>query len=241
MKHLGEEPGENLWYAVSEDPNSLQKMKTLIANGADVNYSDPDLNCGTTPVMRAVNVNNPAALQMLVDSKADVNAAREVDGLTALIEAAARDRKECVDILMRSGANTEARLTAGNLAGMTALQIAEHFQHTSVANALKNGPSLIDSLMQWKPIRSIISIFTTEQQQVPKTPDSEDAVEPPRDKLPGEVTIRMGILSDGKTTTIHVEPLDTVLSMKTKIQDKTGVPLGHFMLLTMRGSNCRQG
>ena len=72
-----------------------------------------------SPLADAAQAGDKAAVQKLIQAKADVNAA-QVDGATALHWAIYRDDSELVDVLVRAGANVKA----ANREGMSPLAMA---------------------------------------------------------------------------------------------------------------------
>ena len=67
-------------------------------------WSSPTAQNRRSPLADAAQSGDKAAIQKLVQAKADVNAP-QVDGATALHWAIYRDDGELVDVLVRAGAN----------------------------------------------------------------------------------------------------------------------------------------
>jgi ankyrin repeat protein len=108
--------------------NDLEAVKTLLAQGANVNGSSGD---GYTAVMYAAFYGNSETVEYLLDHGADVNA-RDKNGLTALIEAAKQNLDAgdviasyvgTIKALLKKGADVNAR----DKEGLTALAYAEKY------------------------------------------------------------------------------------------------------------------
>ena len=82
-------------------------------------------------VADAAQKGDRAAVQKLIQQKADVNAA-QVDGATALHWAVYRDDAQLLDLLIRSGANVKA----ANSEGVTPLSMAALYGNTAVIDRL---------------------------------------------------------------------------------------------------------
>ncbi len=80
---------------------SLQTVRTLIKQGADVNAKAGD---GSTPLLQAVDYGNLEIARALVAAKARVDIANDF-GVTPLLHAARTGNAEMVDLLLRAGAN----------------------------------------------------------------------------------------------------------------------------------------
>ncbi len=68
-------------------------LSRLIKAGADPNEANP---YGETPLMYASRNGNPAAIKVLVDAKANVNAAEKLRGTTPLMWAAEQAHPEAI-------------------------------------------------------------------------------------------------------------------------------------------------
>ena len=133
---------------------ALQALETLLAAGADLTLTSDD---GTTPLMVAAGLGrctfNPninrgarspdaeAAVTMLLDAGADVNAVNEGD-FTALHGAAFRGLNEVIQILVDRGANINAR----DYRGRTAFRIAEGSKQSFQFQAYSDTAAFIKSL-----------------------------------------------------------------------------------------------
>ncbi len=94
----------------------VETMKALIDAGADVNLR---VNRGVTPLMAACGP-YPAAVRLLLENGAEVNATDEIENFTALMYAATEGLSPVVDILLEHGADPSMvdvdNDTAGNFA-----------------------------------------------------------------------------------------------------------------------------
>ncbi len=95
----------------------LEKLKSLIAAGADVNASNRN---GRTVLMSAVYYRNKAIVRELLSEGVNVDAV-DSQGRTALMLAVANNRVEMVNLLLASGADVKIEDKKQN----TALTIAE--------------------------------------------------------------------------------------------------------------------
>jgi ankyrin repeat protein len=106
-------PGDALYSAIRN--NDLATLQALLKGGADPNMSDP--RGGTTPLMHAAAVGSTAAMTLLLDNGAKVNATNAT-GATALMWAATEIEK--VRLLLARGAD----VNIASQRGRTALQSA---------------------------------------------------------------------------------------------------------------------
>jgi ankyrin repeat protein len=88
---------------------SLEKIKTLLAEGGDVNAKG---NYRRTVLMNAARSGNLEVVKFLIDKGADVNA-RTIQGRTALIDAAWGGNLEVVKLLIDKGADVNAKRQDG--------------------------------------------------------------------------------------------------------------------------------
>ena len=129
-------------------------IEALLAAGADLKLTSDD---GTTPLMVAAGLGrctfNPninrggrspsaeAAVTVLLDAGADINAVNEAD-FTALHGAAFRGLNEVIKILVDRGANINAR----DYRGRTAFRIAEGSKQSFQFQAYSETAAFIKSL-----------------------------------------------------------------------------------------------
>lgn len=78
----------------------IEKIKSLIAGGADVNAKD---NNGNAPLHYAVILANKDVIDLLIVNGADVNV-KDDQGRTALYWAKEQDNSELIDLLLKYGA-----------------------------------------------------------------------------------------------------------------------------------------
>src|SRR5213594_4313235 len=86
---------------------------------------------GPSDVADAVMKGDKAALRLLLQKKADVNAT-QIDGATALHWAVYRDDLEAADLLIRAGAKVDTT----NREGITPLAMASLYGNVSMINKL---------------------------------------------------------------------------------------------------------
>lgn len=110
-----------------------EKVKELIASGADVNAKAPNMG---TPLLYACTVGNAEAARLLINAKADVNAAGDT-GYTPLMMACQTGNKELAELLVAAGADVNAKhVMNGQETGLTPLKIAQSGGHTEIAALL---------------------------------------------------------------------------------------------------------
>ena len=96
-----------LWLAAEN--GSAPMIERLLAAGADANVELPE---GETPLMTASRTGSMAGVRALIDAGADVNAAERSRGQTALMWVVAQGHDDIAGILVRHGADVEARSKA---------------------------------------------------------------------------------------------------------------------------------
>jgi uncharacterized protein len=105
---------------------TLGCVAVLLLSGAGVT-----IGAGSSDVADAVMKGDRAALRLLLQQKADVNAP-QVDGATALHWAVYRDNLETANLLIRAGANARA----ANREGVTPLAMASLYGNAAMIGAL---------------------------------------------------------------------------------------------------------
>lgn len=109
----------DLMCAIQE--KNLDKVKELIANGADVNAKDKSGN----PVWTyAIRTENKEIMQALIDAKVDLEAQNK-DGKTALMAAIFNSHNDMAKFLIEKGADVNARSTHKSTKDMTPLFFAK--------------------------------------------------------------------------------------------------------------------
>ena len=104
MKRFIQLPEEGLWHAAYT--GDLSAMKRYIAEGADVNAPDDDLNM--TPLAWSVTHGHPEAVRLLIKNGAEVNM-KDDNGSTVLHGAAVFGRADIAKLLLENGANLQVR------------------------------------------------------------------------------------------------------------------------------------
>lgn len=124
------------------DQNREAMLRSLLANGADVNARDKE---GYSALMVAVSNGSPTSLSILLSAGADVNA-RSNNGTTALTEAAARGKVDATQVLLDHHANPTLRNEDGQTAlGIAMSRVAFGDSFSRVAQKLKaTGATLSD-------------------------------------------------------------------------------------------------
>jgi hypothetical protein len=92
----------------------INVAKSLIANGANVNYST---HVFRTALMEAAREGHSNMLDILLENRADVNMQSSLTGRTALMEAAREGYLTAVQLLIKAGADTNIK----DIEGKTAL------------------------------------------------------------------------------------------------------------------------
>ena len=104
MKKFIRLPEEGLWHAART--GDLPAMKRYIAEGADVNAPDDDLEM--TPLAWSVTHGQTEATRLLIENGADVNM-KDDNGSTPLHGAAVFGRADVAKLLVENGANLQVR------------------------------------------------------------------------------------------------------------------------------------
>jgi len=110
------ETGKELIWAAKE--GRLEKVKRLLAEGADVNTRS---RCAQTALMEAAEAGHLEVVKLLLDNGADINA-RNGFGWTVLMHAVFRNHLEVARLLLIKGADINAKEKDGK----TALWMAAH-------------------------------------------------------------------------------------------------------------------
>ncbi len=113
------DPNENLFDAVSR--NHVQRVKTLLAQGADPNKVG-GIGLGWMPLHVAKDDNNAEVARLLLAKGADPNGTCNASKQTPLMLAADNGNKNVVLALLEKGANPNARDDAGFTVLLTAIE-----------------------------------------------------------------------------------------------------------------------
>ncbi|KAI4455457.1 molting protein mlt-4 [Holotrichia oblita] len=116
--------------------HSIQNIKLLLQNGADVNYVEN----GVTPLVCAASESHLPILQMLLDNNAEVNFVDQC-GLTALYVAALNGDERILKLLLQYGATTDI-IIDGNILLRNAIEIGNRLAVKLLLNLSRgNGAS----------------------------------------------------------------------------------------------------
>src|SRR5688572_29848285 len=121
--------------------NDLAGLRSLLAKGADPNVPDP--RGGSTPLMHAAAVGSVEAMTLLLDSKANPNAANAA-GLTALMIAATDIGK--VRLLLERGADANAASKRGRTPLMLAAASDSSAPIVRLLTARGANPKAVDAM-----------------------------------------------------------------------------------------------
>jgi ankyrin repeat protein/CHAT domain-containing protein len=114
------------WFSRGDDPDDLEKLRDLVANGVDINQTDSN---GWTPLHYAAESGSEEIVKYLIFQGANVDAKLESTGETALMIAAKNGQFEVCNFLM-----DYSDITLKNKEGKTAGEIAsDHDQLLIVA------------------------------------------------------------------------------------------------------------
>ena len=104
MKQFIQLPEDGLWHAART--GDLEAMKRYIAEGADVN--EPDENLNISPLAWSASYGQTEATRLLIENGADVNL-KDDNGSTPLHGAAVFGRMDVAKLLVENGANLQVR------------------------------------------------------------------------------------------------------------------------------------
>ena len=112
----------------------VEAVQILVGAGADV---DEQFDNGITALMLMSILRQTETVRVLLEAGANINAANNADGGTALIFAVYGGSTETVSLLLESGADVSAK-DAGNEGkdGRTALSYAEEKNHAEITEVL---------------------------------------------------------------------------------------------------------
>ncbi|XP_038071711.1 uncharacterized protein LOC119740462 isoform X2 [Patiria miniata] len=104
--------------------SNMALARNLLKAGVDVNIQDDEAT-GNTALHWAASYGSKDTVKLLIDDKADINAAN-VDGATPLHDAVARGDVGIIYELVSNGANRYAKAKKGKFAGKTPMSMAEN-------------------------------------------------------------------------------------------------------------------
>jgi ankyrin repeat protein len=124
--------GDTLLHVAAES-GSVEMIRHLIDNGADVNAKQGSKKTGATPLLLAVENERLEAVRTLIAAKSNVNAANE-EGETPLHIAARVGQPALIQLLIANGANVNAR----DKDQETPLDVAKACKNENWVSILKN-------------------------------------------------------------------------------------------------------
>jgi ankyrin repeat protein len=121
-------------------PAKMAVIHLLLDRGADID-ADPAIECGVTALQAAAIAGDIMLAELFITRGADVNAWPSFEqGRTAIEGAAEHGRLDMVQVLLNAGATGDV---ARGTSFQRAIELAEEYEHFSVANLLKMAqPSL---------------------------------------------------------------------------------------------------
>jgi len=128
--------------SVSMKSDDIEKIRELTKNGADVNVRN---EYNATPLIKASGEGYAEIVKLLLEAKADVNAATNADASTPLYIASGNGHTEVVKLLLEAKANINAVTTNG----LTPLYIASFQGHTEVVKLLIEAKANVNAA-RWK-------------------------------------------------------------------------------------------
>ena len=150
---------EALCESESMDEADIARVRELIDAGADVNSKE-----GATLLSTASGNGHTEIVKLLLDAKADVNAARKIDGMTPLHTASANGHVETVKLLLGAQANVNAADTDGR----TPLSMASLNGHTETVkllldaranvNAAKTNGMICETISEYYVWESVVRV-----------------------------------------------------------------------------------
>jgi ankyrin repeat protein len=144
-----------LHYAASG--GHIDCVKLLLQNNPDLEARD---NAGHTPLILGAFTNRHAVCIEILDKGALIDSA-DICGKTALMHASESGSDECVDLLLRRGANRELK----DMNSLTASDLAQQSAHYGIVKKLKEAPAV-----------ALWSITDKESESEQREPAPEDMV-----------------------------------------------------------------
>jgi len=120
-----------------------QKVKALIAGGADVNAEAENIFGvhNITPLSYAISERNPEIAELLVENGANVNYKHPMGGGTVLSDAAQDGFTNLVKLMLEKGADP----SVVDMMGFTPLQEATYFGHTDIVKLFLDRGAPVDT------------------------------------------------------------------------------------------------
>ena len=124
----GEEPGKETTIISATSNGSVDRLKELLAEGADVNEADEE---GRTALHWSAGYSEIECMKALIEAKCDINAVDE-NANTALSYAAGYGNEDAVKLLL----DNEADVSLKNAEGKTAKDVAEMNDQDAIVKLL---------------------------------------------------------------------------------------------------------
>ncbi|MBA2404317.1 MAG: ankyrin repeat domain-containing protein [Bdellovibrionales bacterium] len=121
---------QNLFKAIEK--NNLSQAQNAIKEGADPDGVDNLKAPSTTVLLKAVQLNRPEIVELLLNHHANVNIQRPVDLHTPLMLAARHDHSQIANLLIQRGADVNIQ----TLLARTALHISALYNSVATAEVL---------------------------------------------------------------------------------------------------------
>ena len=167
----------------------LLRVQAMLATGSDIEERQGNINCESTPLLRAAEMGHAAVARYLVERGADKEAI--ADGRTALIVAAEEGHIEVARILIEHGANKDA----ADRANQTALIYASCGGHVAVVEyLLEQGCNMdcVDNVDGWTALHSAAYAGHFEVAQVLLRFGAKIDVRDNRGRTPADLATRQG-------------------------------------------------
>ena len=122
----------------SLDATDITEIRTLLEAGSDVDVRN---KYGVTPLWIASQKGHTGIVKLLLEAKADVNAARKTNGVTPLFMASQNGHTEVVKLLLAA----KADVNAADQGGVTPLWIAVKKGRTEIVRLLLDAKAEVNA------------------------------------------------------------------------------------------------
>ena len=130
------DPAVNKLLYEAVDTKSTEGIQRAVDLGADLNWTNPSTKNKICALLEAVYKDFPDGVKFLVDHSALVDNSNPT-GWTALVQAGYSGRKECTEMLLNAGADTEAKGLDNDGTYKTAFQFAINQNHPELADLIR--------------------------------------------------------------------------------------------------------